>query len=145
MHMTPETVFKLVNWLALTGWIMLIVLPRRHANKLVIGIVTTLLAALYSWLVFEHFKPAHLQNFQSLQGISALFENPHMLLAGWVHYLAFDLMVGAWIKNDAYILRIHFGFVLPCLVFTFLLGPLGLLLYLIIRSLTTKRYFTENY
>lgn len=145
MYMTPETVFSLANLLALAGWIVLIVLPRRQSIRLVIGIAVSLLAALYSWLVFDHFKPANLQNFRSLAGVSTLFQNTSMLMAGWVHYLAFDLMVGTWIKNNAYKLRIHYGFVLPCLVLTFLLGPLGLLIYLVIRSLITKRYFTENF
>jgi riboflavin transporter FmnP len=143
--MKPDTLFSLSNGLAMIGWLLLIALPLQRANKIVFGIVITILAAIYTWLVFEEFKPGNLQNFRSLEGVAALFGNRKMLLAGWVHYLAFDLLAGVWIRNNAQKLHVHYGFVIPCLVFTFLLGPMGLLIYLVIRTLLKRRYFTENF
>jgi hypothetical protein len=61
------------------------------------------------------------------------FENHWLLLAGWVHYLAFDLFIGAWQVRDSKALGISHLLVLPCLVLTFLFGPVGLLLYFLIR------------
>jgi len=55
------------------------------------------------------------------------------LLAGWVHYLAFDLFVGSWEARDALSHRIPHLAVIPCLLLTFLFGPAGLLLYLLLR------------
>jgi hypothetical protein len=67
--------------------------------------------------------------------VSALFSNPWVLLAGWTHYLAFDLFIGGWEVRDAQRRGIPHLFIVPALVLTFLFGPAGLLLYLAIRSL----------
>ena len=60
--------------------------------------------------------------------------DPWLLLAGWIHYLAFDLLVGAWEARDARERGIPHLFVVPSLILTFLFGPAGWLLYLGIRS-----------
>jgi Mn2+/Fe2+ NRAMP family transporter len=143
--MTPETIFKLANGLAVIGWILLIVLPRYRSDRWIIGIMVTLLAIAYTYLVFDSFRPDDLKSFRSLQGVMVLFQQPKVVLAGWIHYLAFDLMVGCWIKNNARKLQINHWYIVPCLLLTFLLGPLGLLLYLVIRTLVRKKYFTENF
>ncbi len=62
-----------------------------------------------------------------------LFEEPEAVMAGWIHYLVFDLFIGAWEVRDARRLKIPHLAVVPCLVLTFMLGPVGLLLYLILR------------
>lgn len=68
-----------------------------------------------------------------------LFEDPYLLLAGWVHYLAFDLFIGSWEVRDAQRLRLPRLLVVPCLLLTFLFGPAGLLLYFTIRWVRTRR------
>lgn len=65
--------------------------------------------------------------------MAALFRDPWLLLAGWVHYLAFDLFVGAWEAADARTRGVPHAAVLPCLVLTFLLGLAGFLPYLGVR------------
>ena len=73
----------------------------------------------------------------------ALFTSPEIALAGWVHYLAFDLLVGAWEVRTARREAIPHLLVLPCLVLTFLFGPAGFLLFLGIRAarrLATRRW-----
>jgi hypothetical protein len=57
-----------------------------------------------------------------------------LLLAGWVHYLAFDLFIGSWQVRDSQQRGIGHLFVIPCLVLTFLFGPAGLLCYLALRT-----------
>ena len=70
---------------------------------------------------------------QALSGQPVLA--PHgMLLAGWVHYLAFDLFIGAWETRDAMARRVPRLLLAPCLVMTFMLGPIGLLCYHIVRA-----------
>ena len=60
-------------------------------------------------------------------------------LAGWVHYLAFDLFIGSWQVRDAVRNAIPLWLVLPCLVLTFLFGPIGLVAYLAVRTARTRR------
>ena len=82
-------------------------------------------------------------SFGSLDGVAALFVNREALLAGWIHYLAFDLLTGIFIVNNARKNGIGIALLLPCLFFTFMLGPVGLLLYLLIRWTRTKNYWID--
>jgi len=58
----------------------------------------------------------------------------YFLIAGWVHYLAFDLLVGSWIVKDAQEKQIHHGWIVPILVMTFMFGPLGWASYVVLRN-----------
>ena len=80
--------------------------------------------------------------FDSLANVMLLLSNPWMALAGWVHFLAFDLFIGGWITRQARRDGIPHLLVLPCLLLTFLFGPAGLILFLSIgamRRLVTPR------
>jgi hypothetical protein len=101
------------------------------------------LAILYVFLITQTFDADAMESFGSLSGIATMFQNEIALLAGWVHYLAFDLMVGLFITNNAQKYGVNRFILIPCLFLTFMLGPTGLLLYIIIRSIYTKRYFED--
>ena len=77
--------------------------------------------------------------FDSLANVMKLFTNEWAVLAGWIHYLAFDLFVGSWEVKDAQANGISHWFVIPCLILTFLLGPIGFLLYSILRFFLAKK------
>jgi hypothetical protein len=132
--MNAEQLFSLTNSLALLGWLLLIFAGRaRWAAPLVLGAVLPLLfAVVYSGLLVGHLGGSG-GSFRTLASVSTLFENHWLLLAGWVHYLAFDLFIGAWQVRDSKALGISHLLVVPCLVFTFLFGPVGLLFYFLIR------------
>ena len=76
--------------------------------------------------------------FGSLTEISAMFSNPYVLAAGWIHYLAFDLFVGAWEVFDSQKNNIPHWYIVPRLFLTLMLGPVGLAPYLSIRGILTK-------
>lgn len=89
--------------------------------------------------------------FSSLADVTALFTVPGMVLAGWVHYLAFDLWVGRW-EIDALAAQANAGWVVrmlvvPCLFLTFLFGPIGLLLFLLLlrthKMMNPKRAYAD--
>ena len=144
--MSPDQIFQLCNIIAMSGWLILILIPSWYqSDKFIIGIIITLFAIVYAWLIFSAFKPADLKSFSSLEGVMNLFTNPKLVLAGWVHYLAFDLLTGLFIKKNSLKHGISHWIIIPCLLFTFMLGPAGLLLYLLIRFIITKNYFAENY
>jgi hypothetical protein len=133
--MTPERVFSLCNTAALAGWIVLALAPRRRwASAFVSGLLLPgLLALVYALLIALNLGAAH-GGFDSLAAVAALFANPWLLLAGWIHYLAFDLFIGSWEARDAPRSGVPHWLLLPCLALTFLLGPLGLLAYLGARA-----------
>lgn len=78
-------------------------------------------------------------NFATLDGVAALFSQRGALLAGWVHYLAFDLFIGSWEVEDAGRRGLAHWLVLPCLFLTLMAGPVGLLLYLVLASALGRR------
>jgi len=86
-----------------------------------------------------------ISSFGSLEGVVGLFQDPKSVLIGWVHYLAFDLWVGSWEVGDAVKRGINRWLVLPCLLFTFMLGPVGLVMYFILRAIVTKKFNHENF
>lgn len=100
--------------------------------------IPLLLALVYLWLIATTFGRTP-GGFGSLAQVSLLFQNPRALLAGWIHYLAFDLFVGSWEVRDARRAGVRHLLVVPCLVLTFLFGPVGLLLYFILRAGLRRR------
>jgi heme A synthase len=145
--MTPDAIFQVCSGLAVFGWLVLLVASPlwQQADKLLVSIVITLLCIVYAWLIFGYFNFADTSKFSSLDGVMSLFTDKTLVTAGWVHYLAFDLMTGVWIKKNSMKYGISHILAIPCLLLTFMLGPIGLLLYLLIRSFKAKEYFAENY
>lgn len=134
---TPALLFSLANPLALLGWALLVLVlaPRWRFTKTLVlsGTLPLVLAAAYAGLLAAHYLGPHggEGGFGSLAQVAALFRDPWALLAGWVHYLCFDLFTGAWQVRDAQRRGVPHGALVPAL--TFLLGPLGLLVYFGVR------------
>lgn len=132
--MTLEQTFSLASVVAGLGWFFLIILPRRPLVVHVAGLFfPMLLAVLYLYYIATYMQGAE-GGFGSLADVALLFQKRELLLAGWIHYLCFDLFIGAWEVRDAQRNQIPHLVVIPCLVMTFMLGPIGLLFYIAIRS-----------
>jgi hypothetical protein len=132
---SPNEMFSIANFVALCGWLLLIVLPRKPwVTHLVSGAaIPAVLAVMYIAIIATNFFGSA-GGFSSLPDVALLFSNPWLLLAGWIHYLAFDLLVGSWEVRDARDRGVAHMFVVPCLILTFLFGPAGWLLYLGVRT-----------
>jgi hypothetical protein len=137
--MNAETIFSVVNMVAVVGWVLLIFVPRwKWTGKIVIsGGVPLLLSVAYLILIVMFFGTSE-GGFDSLENVMKLFTDKWAVLAGWIHYLAFDLFVGSWEVKDSQERGVSHWLVIPCLIFTFLLGPIGFLLYCIIRIFAGK-------
>ena len=133
--MTPDQVFSIANAAALCAWILLVVLPRQRWVSGVLAPVAmpAFFALIYVAIIVTQWKGSA-GGFSSLSAVGTLFTQPWLLLAGWVHYLAFDLFVGSWEVRDARKRGIPHLAVVPCLLLTFLFGPAGWLLYMVIRG-----------
>jgi hypothetical protein len=132
--MTIEGVFSACNLLAMAGWILLLTLPRQRRAMTIAGTAIPLALALVYLVLFLLHARESSGGFSSLAAVAQLFENRWLLLAGWVHYLAFDLFIGAWETRDAMARRVPRLLLAPCLVMTFMLGPIGLLCYHVLRA-----------
>jgi hypothetical protein len=145
--MPPETIFAIANNGILIFWLLLIVAPAWRGTQILVHSVAipVVLGLTYTWLLSTavfggHGGPAG-ASFFSLHGVAALFSSPLALTAGWIHYLVFDLFVGAWEARDARRRGISHLLVIPCLVVTLLVGPVGLLLYVVLRAILGKGGF----
>jgi hypothetical protein len=126
-----DAAFSAAGVLAMAGWASMILLPRwRSLSRRLAGLVIPAILSLgYAVLILMHWQGAS-GGFGSLDQVAALFGSRPLLLAGWVHYLAFDLLVGSWILRRSQAEAVPHGFVVPVLLLTFLFGPLGWLAYL---------------
>lgn len=132
--MDYELTFSAAGILAMAGWLALLVSPwiPVWSDRLSGLAIPILLSALYGFILIAF--PAQKGGFGSLAEVSVLFSQPQALLAGWIHFLAFDLLIGAWICRKARAEDMRFWLVLPCLPLTFLFGPAGYLLFSAIRA-----------
>ena len=142
-----ETLYVLCNAVVLPGWLLLIFAPRW---KWTTSLVTTVLIPFVLGLVYFALIVTHIPvllnsgSFLHLADVARLFENPYCLLAGWVHYLAFDLVVGSWQVRDAQRVGLPHWAVMPCLILTFVLGPTGLVCYFLLRGMLARRVFIDE-
>lgn len=140
--MSWDAIFGAANMLAMISWAALILLPRWPALLsallyLVVGLLSLLYAGILVGLVSGLADPGGSMaggNFSSIEGVQTLFSAKGGLTMGWVHYLAFDLFVGIWIARDADAKGFSRFIQAPILVATFMAGPLGLLLWLLLRE-----------
>jgi hypothetical protein len=134
--MQPDDLFRHAGTLAMSGWLVLtvsILVGWRFGRDILAGLaVPGLLSVGYVAIIGAHWSSAQ-GGFGSLGDVATLFESRWMLLAGWVHYLAFDLFLGAWIARDAHARGVSRWLVLPLLPATLLFGPLGFAIWLAIR------------
>lgn len=133
--MTLEAIFAAGNTTALVGWLALAASPLFPKQAVAIAgrIIPLLLAVAYAGLIFAFWSRAE-GGFDTLANVKKLFAMPEMVLAGWLHYLAFDLFVGAWQTRTARDEAIPHLLLLPCLILTFLFGPVGLLAFFALRA-----------
>jgi hypothetical protein len=137
---TAEALFSLASAAVLPGWALLVLVPRWKWTARLVGpvLIPALLSLLYLYLLAARW--AILANgFGSLATVRRLFDDPAVLLAGWVHYLAFDLFIGSWEVRDAQRLALPHLLVVPCLLLTLLFGPVGFLSYLVVRGSVRRR------
>jgi Domain of unknown function (DUF4281) len=132
--MTLNFIFYFCMALALIGWSALALAPlgRAYCIGLARGIALVLAVAYCAQLVLIT-EPTG-GDFSTLAGITLLFSRAGNVMLGWTHYLAFDLFIGSWQVEESARRGISHWLVIPCLVLTLMLGPIGLLLYFVIRT-----------
>ena len=138
--MTPNLIFSFGNQLAIIGWLALILCGRIRFVSTVLCkfIIPGLIAAVYAVIIATQWA-GHQGGFNSVAAVQRLFGNPWLLTPGWLHYLSSDLFVGAWQVRDAQRHEIAHWWVIPCLVMTFLFGPVGFLLYLGVKIWRSRK------
>lgn len=134
----PETFFQVTNTLALVAWIPLLLFPgKKLVSRVLCGVVVPgLLALAYAsvigWKLAENGPPPG--DVMTLAGLREVFRDDWVFAAAWTHYLAFDMVVGAWIARDSVRLGMPWMLRTVALVLTFLAGPVGFLIHIVGRA-----------
>jgi hypothetical protein len=127
--------FTFVHVIAFAGWALLLLGPRgQRTAAIVLYFGVGLLCLAYATMFATELRAIIGGDFLSIEGIRSLFASDAGIVIGWTHYLAFDLFIGQWIAKDAD----HKGFSriaqAPILILTLLAGPIGLLVWLLLRE-----------
>ena len=131
-----DALFSFSTQLAMLGWVILIFFPRKLGLLNIIPqyVIPLILSGIYAVLILIYFFNAP-GGFGSFAAVQTLFETDSMLLAGWLHFLAFDLFLGAWIARKADEIGMSRLFQAPLLYATLMLGPLGFVLFIFMRTM----------
>lgn len=145
----PHLAFRIAGMLALLGWLALLVslfvaAARPAAWVAARWAIPGLIGLAYIALFAASWGNTPGGGFGSVTEVRALFANDSALAAGWLHYLAFDLFVGSWIAELGLKARVPAPLLIPCLALTFLLGPTGLVLFLLLRLAFKGRATAET-
>jgi len=122
------------------AWLLLVFLPKQKITKAFVHsyLYPVLLGSLYVWLLVTSLGGEG--GMDSLENLKLSFGRDEILVLGWVHYLAFDLFIGGWISRDSQTNGIQHLTIVPSLILTLFLGPVGLLSYLGLRIWHTKKW-----
>ena len=139
--MTPTEVFSIASVIAMPMWVLMLFFSKWKGTQFLIDfkVIPLALAFIYVIYVFQAIQIGGMMDFGSLTSVMTLFTEENAVLAGWVHYLAFDLLVGMWMLDQNKKLRINQLLMAPCLFLTFMLGPVGFLLFMIIKTIKQKQ------
>lgn len=139
--MTADSFYLYASILIFLPWLLLIAAPNwQYTEPIAFGMAIILLVAAAVFTFQFLTSPEEGGNLLSLEGFKNLFRSREMLLTGWLNYLSFCLLVGTWQTHDARQLKIGHVFVIPSLLLTMLTGPAGLLLYLVVRFVKTRKW-----
>ncbi len=138
--MNPDLIFQFANTFVLIGWILLIFFPKwPHTIMMSRTFVVVPLGLLYAFLVLSSIAAFDPNQFSTLAGVKALFADDLAVVVGWIHYLAFDLFVGTYIVSEGVKLKMNRVLYTICLPFTFMFGPVGLLLFMLLKFIHLKK------
>ena len=142
---TPENIYLVANWGVIPFWLLLILAPNHGlTNFLAQSVITPLLLAIgYSYLSYNLYLEKNVfdgfELYSGLDGLYSMFSNEILLLIFWLHFLAISLFAGAWIIRDARRYLIPKIITIPSLILTYFSGPVGIVIYWLIRIFFAKK------
>ena len=144
-YFTIEMLYYWVNLGVLPFWIILIFFPQSNISKIFVTSVFPIfvLSGTYIFILYKSYLSsydfdANFNLYLGLDNISDLFSNKTFLITFWIHFIAINLFTGGWIVKDSQKFQINKILLIFPLLLTYLIGPLGLFLYWLIRIFHAK-------
>ncbi len=147
--MELATLYRFANLFVLIPWCCLLFLPRWKGTRIIVySYLFPLFFSLLYLMMFIFVSGGQeggvdFSQFSTLTGLTKLFAKESAVMIGWLHYLAFDLLVGIWEVRDAQKKGIQHWLLIPCLFFTLMAGPIGFTMYYILRFVKTKEWIWD--
>jgi hypothetical protein len=139
--MTYEIIFNIYNIGILIFWLFLLVFPKSKLTQKMTNFPWIPLVIAFGYIYFLGTSDSIFSvDFSSLSGLTEMFQNsnPRGVAAGWLHYLAFDFWVGCWILRDSQKKGVKHAFIIFPMLFTFMLGPVGVIIYTLVLLFQKK-------
>ena len=139
--MNYEIIFNIYNTGILIFWLFLLVFPKSKLTQKMTDFPWIPLVIAFGYIYFLGTSDSIFSvDFSTLSGLTEMFQNsnPRGVAAGWLHYLAFDFWVGCWILRDSQKKGVKHAFIIFPMLFTFMLGPVGLIIYTLVLLFQKK-------
>ena len=145
-YLTFENIYLWANFGILPFWLMLIILPNSKFTQFFVNsiILPLILTTIYVYIIYQTIlldEPISeiIKIYLSLDNLYTIFATESFLLVFWLHFLTLNLFLGSWIARDGVKYNMSRGLVFTPLILVYFTGPLGLVLYWIIRVFYAKR------
>ena len=145
-YFTIEILYYWVNLGVLPFWLILIIFPNSNLSRYFVTSIFPIfiLAGTYIFILYKSYLNSYdfINNFSLYLGIEQLtnlFANKSYLMTFWTHFVAINLFLGGWMVKDSQKLSINKFFLTIPLIITYLIGPIGLLFYWLIRVFYAKK------
>jgi len=145
-YFSIETLYMWINLGALPFWFILIVFPQSHLSRIFVTSIFPffILSGVYIFILYKSYLigydfDGNFNLYLGLSELSRLFEDHLYIMIFWTHFIAINLFIGGWIVKDSQKFSINKVLMAVPLIVTYLIGPIGLFLYWIIRIFYAKR------
>ena len=145
-YFSIETLYMWINLGVLPFWFILIVFPQSHLSRIFVTSIFPffILSGVYIFILYKSYLigydfDGNFTLYLGLSELSRLFEDQLYIMIFWTHFVAINLFIGGWIVKDSQKFNINKVLMAVPLIVTYLIGPIGLLLYWIIRIFYAKR------
>ena len=146
-YFTIETLYMWINLGVLPFWFILIIFPQSHLSRIFVTSVFPffILSGVYIFILYKSYLigydfDGNFTLYLGLSELSRLFEDHLYIMIFWTHFIAINLFIGGWIVKDSQKFSINKVLMALPLIVTYLIGPIGLFLYWIIRIFYAKRF-----
>ena len=145
-YFTIETLYMWINLGVRPFWFILIVFPQSHLSRIFVTSIFPffILSGVYIFILYKSYLigydfDGNFSLYLGLSELSRLFEDHLYIMIFWTHFIAINLFIGGWIVKDSQKFSINKVLMAVPLIVTYLIGPIGLFLYWIIRIFYAKR------
>ena len=145
-YFTIEILYMWINLGVLPFWFILIVFPESHLSRIFVTSIFPffILSGIYIFILYKSYLigydfDGNFSLYLGLNELSRLFEDHLYVMIFWTHFIAINLFIGGWIVKDSQKFSINKVLMALPLIMTYLIGPIGLFLYWIIRIFYAKR------